>query len=323
MSSADTNNIGIRLQAAGENLNTWGDPYLNQALIVLSNLASKWLPLVINGDTTIVETLYSTTNTTEVACIDLVAGTVAAAFNLVFPSRPKRLILRNSTGFTGTPKLAATTGFSLPTGRTVWAATDGVTDMVNVSPNYGGTPTPRSGSLDIGAWSAVEAALAAAALPGAPGTVRISALDTGPDFVNNKVSVAGSGLISFTKSTTNPGANEVLAETVGTVGYTATGTDTYAITPAPAISAYSAGQVFLVTFTNANTTAPTIAVSGLAAKSITKNGATALDRGDIAAGAQRLLTYDGTQFQISGVSAPPPGASEGLFMSPLFGQWGT
>ena len=29
MSSADTNNIGIKLQAAGENLNTWGDPNLN------------------------------------------------------------------------------------------------------------------------------------------------------------------------------------------------------------------------------------------------------------------------------------------------------
>jgi hypothetical protein len=46
--------------------------------------------------------------------------------------------------------------------------------------------------------------------------------------------------------------------------YTATGTDSYSITTSPAISAYTAGQEFLVTFTNANTTAATLQVSGIA-----------------------------------------------------------
>lgn len=63
-------------------------------------------------------------------------------------------------------------------------------------------------------------------------------------------------------------------------------------------------------------------LNGLGAKAITKNGSTALERSDIAAGAQRLLTYDGTQFQISGVAPAQPGASEGLFMSTNFSNWG-
>lgn len=86
----------------------------------------------------------------------------------------------------------------------------------------------------------------------------------------------------------------------GIVSYaTATGTDTYALTLSPAITAYAAGQRFTVIFTNANTGAATINVSALGAKDITKNGTTALVAGDIPAGSMMILLYDGTRFQIS------------------------
>lgn len=80
--------------------------------------------------------------------------------------------------------------------------------------------------------------------------------------------------------------------------FTATGTDTYAITPVPAVTSYTTYQAWYVLFTNANTGAATINVSGLGAKAITKNGTTALASGDIPAGSVRQVMYDGTRFQI-------------------------
>ena len=82
--------------------------------------------------------------------------------------------------------------------------------------------------------------------------------------------------------------------------YTATGTDTYAITPSPAVTSYTTGQSWLVIFTNAGTTAATLNVNSLGAKAITKNGTTALIEGDISAGQAYCCTYDGTRFQIEG-----------------------
>lgn len=90
----------------------------------------------------------------------------------------------------------------------------------------------------------------------------------------------------------------------GAAYFTAAGTNAYTLTPVPAVTSYTAGQTWLVIFTNANTNAATstLAVSGLVAKNITKNGATAATANDIRAGAIYRLTYDGTQFQLSSPS---------------------
>ena len=78
----------------------------------------------------------------------------------------------------------------------------------------------------------------------------------------------------------------------------ATGTDTYAITVTPAPTAYAAGNIYYVKFTNANTGAATLNVNALGVKSIVKGTSTALVAGDIPAGRVALLTYDGTNFII-------------------------
>jgi hypothetical protein len=85
-------------------------------------------------------------------------------------------------------------------------------------------------------------------------------------------------------------------------GITASGTDTYAATPSPAITAYTLGQKFLILFTNANTGTSTINLNGLGAKAIKKSVTTALASGDILAGQQFWLAYDGTNFQMIGGS---------------------
>lgn len=216
MSTADTNNIGIKLQAVGENLNTWGDPNLNNDFIVLSNLTSKWNAVTINGDTTVSETNYATTNTTEVAIIKWNAGTVTAAFNYVIPGRSKRLLIWNNTGYAGTVKLAATTGFAIPTGRIALVGTDGSTDVYNMTPNFGGIASPTTGSRDIPAWSAVESAIATASLPATAGTVLNSGTDTTAGYLSAKFTVQVStltttqvsGLTSLTFSTVHAGGVE-------------------------------------------------------------------------------------------------------------------
>jgi len=67
--------------------------------------------------------------------------------------------------------------------------------------------------------------------------------------------------------------------------------DAYAIAPSPAITAYAAGQVFTFKAVNANTGASTLAVNGLAAKSIVLTGA-------ITAGQIVQVVYDGTDMQM-------------------------
>lgn len=84
----------------------------------------------------------------------------------------------------------------------------------------------------------------------------------------------------------------------------ASGTDTItASISAPILSAYAAGQVFRFVSAGANTTtAVTLNINSLGAKSVTKDGATALSAGDIPASAVVTVVYDGVQFQLQSTS---------------------
>lgn len=77
------------------------------------------------------------------------------------------------------------------------------------------------------------------------------------------------------------------------------GTDTITASTSPVTTSYAAGQTFRFVAAGANTGAVTININSLGAKSITKNGSTALVSGDIASGGVYQVTYDGTQFQIT------------------------
>lgn len=91
----------------------------------------------------------------------------------------------------------------------------------------------------------------------------------------------------------------------GTAGGTA---NALTLTPSPAIGAYAAGQVFRFTAgAAANTGATTVAVSGLTAQAVQNAGA-ALTGGEIAAGRQYSLLYDGANFQLAPFASSTPGA---------------
>lgn len=81
-------------------------------------------------------------------------------------------------------------------------------------------------------------------------------------------------------------------------GASSAGSDTYAITPTPAITAYAAGQKFRVKVDVANTGAATLNVSGLGAKAIVTPSGAALATGDILANQIVELVYDGTSMMM-------------------------
>ncbi len=89
------------------------------------------------------------------------------------------------------------------------------------------------------------------------------------------------------------------------VGYAvdSVGTDSYAITPSPAITAYAAGQVFTFKAGTANTGAATLNVSGLGAKTIKKNVSVDLETGNILANQIVVVEYDGTNMQLLSTAA--------------------
>lgn len=75
-------------------------------------------------------------------------------------------------------------------------------------------------------------------------------------------------------------------------------TDDYAITLTPAPSAYTTGMIVCFKANTANTTACTLNVNGLGAKTIKKNVSTDLATNDILAGQFVQVVYDGTNFQL-------------------------
>lgn len=76
----------------------------------------------------------------------------------------------------------------------------------------------------------------------------------------------------------------------------------YVITPSPAITAYTAGQIFSFKAANANTTASTLNVNGIGAKTIKKLTSADLVANDITVGQLVAVEYDGTNFQL--ISTP-------------------
>lgn len=79
----------------------------------------------------------------------------------------------------------------------------------------------------------------------------------------------------------------------------------------PTLAAYATGQAFRFVSAGANTGAVTLNINSLGAKSVTKNGSTALTSGEIASGQVCHVVYDGTRFQLLNKNLASPGAIGG------------
>lgn len=135
----------------------------------------------------------------------------------------------------------------------------------------------------------------------------------------DKIAIGTNGQVLVPDATQASGMGWVTFAEVTTVGGTP---DAITLTPVPAIAAYVEGQAFWFLATGPNTVAATVAVSGLAAKSITKAGAIALAAGDIPTGSLVGIRYDGTRFQLltpSGLNLLP----SATLGTPVSGALGT
>jgi hypothetical protein len=137
------------------------------------------------------------------------------------------------------------------------------------------------------------------------GAASVSLIDMNTEIQG--VSPSGSGMA-------DPGANGVMTRTSNNISAqagatamsapvlcTTTGSaNAFVCAPSPAVASYVSGTLIRMISNFANTGAATIDVSGLGAKSITKNGITAaaLAPGDIGNGQAVDLVYDGTQFEM-------------------------
>jgi len=93
------------------------------------------------------------------------------------------------------------------------------------------------------------------------------------------------------------------ADSNGTL--TTTGSsNAYLLTPNRTVSAYAAGDAYMIKASFTNTGAVTINVSSLGAKSIVKPSGDALAAGELTSGGIYAIIYDGTNFQMAGADDP-------------------
>lgn len=102
---------------------------------------------------------------------------------------------------------------------------------------------------------------------------------------------------------------QLISTATGVPSGTASGTDTYTATIAN-VTGYNTNDGFIIKFTNSNTSTATLNINGLGAKNIFKSVNVALSSGDIKAGQELVVVYDGTNFQAIGLA--PTKAEVGL-----------
>ena len=304
MADSATTRNRFRKQSVGSNNNTWGTN-LNEVLDCIDQVTDGVQTISTVGDHTLTTTNYTTADEAKNRVI-LRTGTQTAETDLIVPSVEHEYRVYNNTvgGFGVVAKTSAGTGVTIPAGFECRVYCDGTN--VEAHATYVNGAMEISGALEVGGiisggtaavattdftiLSQVNALIAAGGGTGAAaGTVKIDAAATAAYLFQ---ALLASGLLTM--------ADNGNSMNVQVAVYTAAGTDTYTITPDPAVTAWTAGiSTFLVLFTNANaTTTPTLNPNGIGAKTITKAGATALAVGDIPAGSVKLCVYDGTQVQI-------------------------
>ena len=89
---------------------------------------------------------------------------------------------------------------------------------------------------------------------------------------------------------------DIIAGSGGIQHGVASGTNTYTVT-IPGVIAYTDGDAYLVRFTNGSAANSTININSLGVKILTKKANVQVTGGDIVAGQEMLIIYDGTNFQ--------------------------
>lgn len=184
------------------------------------------------------------------------------------------------------------------------------------------TPQPVEGGGSIGPAPYLPSQGSGTGAPGqggvGPGPVPIRTDASGFDWrlqrpiasesVSRAVSPGSQGGIGSGGSSGSGGSGLVPTEAIiascewlGSVA----GTNSITGTTATAYSSLSPGFLIRMVPANTNSGATTLAVNGITSHAVTKNGTHALVGGELLAGKEYLIGWDGTQWQIIAVLAPP------------------
>lgn len=149
MVSTPSTRLRLEKQALGENLNTWGQSRLNDALERLDEAIAGVQAVTISGaSTTLTSTNYSTDQARKAALV--LSGTLAANSTLTVPNVEKLYVVVNNTtqgAYSLTIKTAAGSGYALRPGpQQVYC--DG-TDVYRATPTIGELAAPTA-ALDLG-----------------------------------------------------------------------------------------------------------------------------------------------------------------------------
>lgn len=116
----------LELQAAGENLNTWGAPRLNQVISNLAQSVAGTLSFTLSGSKTLTSTNY-VTNEARYAVLNITSGTGGT---ITCPARSKIYLVVNGASGVVIMTAGGVTA-SVPAGATAWVYCDG-TDFERV-----------------------------------------------------------------------------------------------------------------------------------------------------------------------------------------------
>lgn len=166
--------------------------------------------------------------------------------------------------------------------------------------NSAGQPVVSATLITAAAMNALTADLATA--------LSTCILKDGTQTVTANIPFGGYKITVLGAATALTDAASLISIQNGTGVYVATvgGTgDAITLTPSPATTAYVAGQRFWFLAGATNTTAVTVAVSGLTTKAVQINAA-ALVAGDITTARWYSLFYDGAAFQLQNISSQVP-----------------
>jgi len=163
MPSTFSTRLAVELQAAGENLNDWGDN-ANVVFKLLEEGVAGYAALTITGDTTLVITdgteSSGASNQARNAILKLTGS--PAAFALTLPEVEKSWIIWNDTAVTATIKTStATTTVALGVSQIVTVVSDGAGNVTAVTPKMPDTGLDFDQSVGTGddvTFNAVTAA---------------------------------------------------------------------------------------------------------------------------------------------------------------------
>lgn len=125
--------LRLRLSALGEDLNSWGDPNLNNAFYRIEEALGSILTLTITGDRTLDAQNYQANEYRRGAHYLTAGGGLAAAFTITVPPVSFIYTVSNLTTFPATYKTASGVGAAIRPGMTSRVLCDG-TDCRVVDP---------------------------------------------------------------------------------------------------------------------------------------------------------------------------------------------